>query len=397
MEVLQGHKGVLIDRVTVVEVADDQGINRLEFGKQPGEQAQAVHVAQGLRGVRLNQDAPEMLPELRRTERGCAGALDLRLHQLFGFTAQREPVPGHHLKQAPEQEGIIGKVGGAAGKDTPPDNRKIGVRQARSPVLIKRVKAGTRGGGFINELGRQLVNDPRLPEIDAHPIRRGQPFRRLHSNATGRGLRLGVITQLVIISSIMVVKEATGIREKAKSPLGRGAIPLRPKPFRRRPRPVFFQLLNAGEPTANVKVAQTARRLFEVGLQMENRVAVLRMALAGQFHQIAHQVLAVPRHHVWDDRAPETCIEVRVSGQVSQVQQGNVEFQIVAIEAATLRQGVRAVSHAHSQVPEHAQKGGNGVAVRGWSASILGQEKQVNVRMGKQFPPAITTQRQQKK
>ena len=232
MEVFQGHKGVLIHRVTVVEVPDHQGINGMEFGKQPGEQAQAVHVAQRLRGIRLNQDASKMLPELRRTERFCAGTFQFRLHQLFGFTAQRKPVPGHHLKQAQKQEGIIGKGGGVAGKNTAPDDRKIGVRQARSPVLIKRVKAGARGGGFINELGRQLVNYPRLAEIDAHPIRRGQSFRQLHTNAAGGGLRLGVVTQLVIIPSIIIVKKATGIREKIESPLRRRAIPLRPKLFR---------------------------------------------------------------------------------------------------------------------------------------------------------------------
>ena len=150
MEVFQGHKGVLINRVTVVKVPDHQGINRLEFGKQPGEQAQAVHVAQRLSGVRLNQDAPKLLPELRRTERFAAGARELRLHQLFGFAAQRQPVPGHHLKQAQEQEGIIGKGGGVAGKDAAADDGKIGVRQARSPVLIKGVK-GRNAPGRIHQ------------------------------------------------------------------------------------------------------------------------------------------------------------------------------------------------------------------------------------------------------
>ena len=177
-EIFQGRKGVFIDRVTMVKVADYKRINGLEFREQPGEQTQSVHVAQCLRGERLHQQAPEMLPELRRTEHPWLGGIDLRLHQLFGFAAQRQSVPRHHLKQAQKQGGSLARARGMAGEDAAPDHGKIGIRQARPPVLIKRVKTGAGGSGFIHELCCQSVDHPRLAEVDAHPVRRGQPLRR---------------------------------------------------------------------------------------------------------------------------------------------------------------------------------------------------------------------------
>ena len=215
MEVLDGRERVFINCITVIEVADYKGINGLKLRKQAGEHTQAVHIAQRLSGVGLHQQACEMLPKFRRAKHGHARTVKLRFHQRFGCAAQRKAMAGHHFEKPQKQKGIAGNGGGMTGKDMASDDRKVGVRQTRPPVLIERVKARTRGCGFIDKPGRQLVNHPRLAEIAAHPIRRRELLLG-HSDAARRRLRLRVITQLVVISSIVIVKKATRIREKAK-------------------------------------------------------------------------------------------------------------------------------------------------------------------------------------
>ena|ERR1039458_3402382 len=116
------------------------------------------------------------------------------------------------------------------------------------------------------------------------------------------------------------MKKATRVSKKLQSALCRVTVTRRPEILGGRPAPVSLQLLDPDQPAANVEVAQAARDFFEVWFQVENSVTVFGMALAGQFVQIAHQVLAVSRHQMGNNLIVEAPIKVQVSGQIPQVQ-----------------------------------------------------------------------------
>ena len=62
MQHLNRENAVFIHRVAMVEIAQDQRIDRLEFRNGEGEQAQRMHGAQRVGGVGQHQDFAQMLP-----------------------------------------------------------------------------------------------------------------------------------------------------------------------------------------------------------------------------------------------------------------------------------------------------------------------------------------------
>ena len=65
VQVLNGHEGVLVHRVAVKEVPDDQRINRLELREKSAQHAQPIHLPQGLGRSRETGVFGESGPKLR--------------------------------------------------------------------------------------------------------------------------------------------------------------------------------------------------------------------------------------------------------------------------------------------------------------------------------------------
>src|SRR5580693_8264546 len=64
MYVVDGEEGVLVDGVSVIAIADDQGIDAVELGDQHFENAEGMHGAEGVCGVGSEQDFAESIPEI---------------------------------------------------------------------------------------------------------------------------------------------------------------------------------------------------------------------------------------------------------------------------------------------------------------------------------------------
>ena len=62
---LDGAKGMLIDRVAMIVIADDQRFDGAEFREQQSEDAKFLHHAQRLGGMRTNHDLAQRRPALR--------------------------------------------------------------------------------------------------------------------------------------------------------------------------------------------------------------------------------------------------------------------------------------------------------------------------------------------
>ena len=76
--------------------------------------------------------------------------------------------------------------------------------------------------------------------------------------------------------------------------------------------------------------------------------------------------------------------QCRVAANISAIQQGNVEFQIVAVQLAALRQGTGGGADTEMQVPESLRYLRDHSLLRVFAQGRVMQEKHIHIRTGEQ-------------
>ena len=71
----------------MIKVPDHERVDGLKLEEKRDQQTQAMHFAQGLRGVRLHQDAAQVLSQLGQVGSGARQVRSLRLHKSFRLPA----------------------------------------------------------------------------------------------------------------------------------------------------------------------------------------------------------------------------------------------------------------------------------------------------------------------
>ena len=92
LEIVDRLEGMLVDRVAVVEIANDQRIDAAKLAEERNEHAEPVQIAQGIGGARLEQNRTEPLPEPRKVEAFQFDFYESFLDVPFGFRAERQAV-----------------------------------------------------------------------------------------------------------------------------------------------------------------------------------------------------------------------------------------------------------------------------------------------------------------
>jgi hypothetical protein len=144
-------------------------------------------------------------------------------------------------------------------------------------------------------------------------------------------------------------------------------------------------------------IPEAARSFFDVGLEVKNGIAILRVPLASHVRQVAKQVLMITSHQVWKHVIMQALIKPAVARQVAAIEKCDVEFQVIAVKPATLRKRVHAMANAEPQVPEFSQDSRHRVPSGRLLPAAFGKEKQVNIRMWKELPATIAAQGKQAK
>jgi hypothetical protein len=139
-------------------------------------------------------------------------------------------------------------------------------------------------------------------------------------------------------------------------------------------------------------VSEPPRSILEIRLELENGVALFLVALACHFHQVLNKVLPVPSDKVGDNLFVQVRIKIRVTGDVPAIEKGDIEFQVVPVKAAAFVKGAGGIPDPQPQIPERPGNHCNLFPDRLFDTAISGEEKEVNVRMGKEFSPAIAAQ-----
>ena len=87
--------------------------------------------------------------------------------------------------------------------------------------------------------------------------------------------------------------------------------------------------------------------------------------------------------------------DVNISGQITAIEQGNRELDIVGVEAVTLSERPCCGTDLDAQVPELLREAPDGILKRGLGAGSRVQEENVDIRVRAQQAPAKSTERDQ--
>jgi hypothetical protein len=164
-----------------------------------------------------------------------------------------------------------------------------------------------------------------------------------------------------------------------------------PEILRRNPGFTLLEVGDACQPSANMIVPEAARTFFDVGLKVKNGFAIFRVPLACHVRQVAKQVEIISGHQTRNYIITQAGIKLAVAREVTAIEERDVEFQVISIKPATLRQRVYAMANAEPEVPKLSQDGRHGLTPGRLLPAAFGEEKQVNIRMWKKLPATIAT------
>ena len=117
-------------------------------------------------------------------------------------------MPRHKAKHTQGQFGIVQRF--LALKENPAVNHgELGVRQPRPQTLKLSVKGGARRRKLLEQLQGHAMNQPRVPEIDSHPIRCGQRAAARRADSLGRGFVLGQPGERVVVPAVSEMQKAS--------------------------------------------------------------------------------------------------------------------------------------------------------------------------------------------
>src|ERR1700690_704379 len=207
MQVFDGEEGMLVDRVAMIEVADDEGFNSFEFRQKQSEQTQRVHGAQGVGGGRLQQRLLQIEPEFSASWRRRGERRQSLLDFVFGGGAQLEAVLGHEVKKAEELFRILGRSR-LLEKDQAIDHRKIVAGNLSAPSLKLPVQGGPGGWDFLDQLRADAVDAAHMAEVDSHPVGGLGNFHVGGADSVGGSFFLRVPAERVVAAAMAKVQEA---------------------------------------------------------------------------------------------------------------------------------------------------------------------------------------------
>src|SRR5262249_31231775 len=144
------------------------------------------------------------------------------------------------------------------------------------------------------------VDGARMAEVELHPCGWFDGAHGVGADSARRSLGLQFIGEDIVVTLLPVVQEAAGGSEKVECL--RNLLTLSGGP-----QPVGFGgsgrrfLYEPGHPVSDMVVAQTAGGIFDIRLEMKDRVAFLFVALAIEVGEVIEQRNAFARDQPRDD------------------------------------------------------------------------------------------------
>ncbi len=200
----------------------------------------------------------------------------------------------------------------------------------------------------------------------------------------------------IVVAAVAEVEKTARGGQKVEGRLGVAAGALEDAAAVAGPLFGLLQVEEQGEPDGEAVVAQAAGTVLEVGLQVEDGVAELGVAGAGDLAELLGDGIPLAQHQTGQNRLMKLLVERKVAGQKAAVQRGQRKFQVIGVEAASLFEGARTGAGAQADVP-HALDNGADRSLGVGQGLVVGKgEQHVNVRVGEKILAPVAAHRHQR-
>ena len=260
---------------------------------------------------------------------------------------------------------------------------EFGVAEARPPVAEGGEEAAVLRLGDLELANGGAMNGAGVAEILAHPGGRVGGAGLLGDGV----LRLEV--QRIVIAAAGRVKVIAKARQVTEGLLQFGG-------RRRQAEPMAFGVAQLLQPAKELKIAQAAGGFLDVRLEMIDGIAILGVAFAGEARQVARQRVAIGQHEA-RQLGGQGRVERAVAGQVTLVEQRNVELGVLVVHLGALLGRAHGMAHAQAGVPELLEESGDGVLALDGLLRGAEQQQQVHVGIGEHLAAAVAAHRYQRR
>ena len=203
------------------------------------------------------------------------------------------------------------------------------------------------------------MNQPRVAEIDPHPIRRGERVGARRADLVGGCLVLRHPCERIVVAPMAEVEKAAHGHQKIESGVESFAEPRRQQRLFVRPCALFLHRGNQRQPVSEIVIAQPARAILHIGLQVEDGVPEFVVAAVGQVRQALDDGSRLARHQLGNQLIVQTIEQTAVAGEIAAIEQRNRKFHVVRIEFLAFGQSPRSRAEFEPQVPDLLRKTGD--------------------------------------
>ncbi len=296
-----------------------------------------MHCAKGAGGVRCEQNLLQVVPELDASRRIFLETGHDLLDLMFGGRAEAEAVPRHKPEHAQRQFRIAERFG-TVQKNPAIHDREFGVRKPRPQILKLPVKRRPRGGKFLQQLGRDAMNQARMLKVDAHPLRSGKDFAAADSDSLLGGFILGVPGECIVVARMAEMQKAARRHQKIERVVERLLQRRRQERACFGPGTGFFDRGNQRQPTSQIVIAQAARAVFDVRFEMKYGVAEFVVARAAEIGKPLHDLARLARYELGNQIIMKSFENGRIARKITAIEQRDRELDIVCIKAVAFGQ-----------------------------------------------------------
>ena len=142
------------------------------------------------------------------------------------------------------------------------------------------------------------------------------------------------------------------------------------------------------QPADQLGIAQAARRLLDIGLQMIKGIAVLSVALVGEARKIAQQRVAIGGDEA-RQLFGEGGVEGAISGQKPLVEQADIQLGVLIVDFGAFGGRTHGLADAQAGIPQVLQKSGDDLLLFGGQAGGRVEQQQIDIGEGEQMTAPI--------
>ena len=193
--------------------------------------------------------------------------------------------------------------------------------------------------------------------VGAHPVRGVGGAARFKADGERRRLVLRLPVEGIVVAAVAEVEKTSGSGQEVKGGLGVAARALEDATALPRPLLGLFQMEQHGKPDREVVVAQPAGAVLQVRFQMEDGVAELGVAGAGNLAQLLGNGGPLAQHQSGKGDLVQLLVKRKLAGQEPAVERRERKFQVIRIEAAGFFHRPGAGAGAQADVPHSLDDG----------------------------------------